>query len=42
MLQFKPARDVALLNAMMHVIVDEKLYDRAVHPGFTSTASSRP
>jgi len=27
MLQFKPASDVALLNAIMHVIVDEKLYD---------------
>ncbi len=27
MLQFKPASDVALLNAIMHVIVEEKLYD---------------
>jgi formate dehydrogenase major subunit len=27
MLRFKPASDVALLNAIMHVIVDEKLYD---------------
>ena len=26
-LQFKPASDVALLNAIMHVIVEEKLYD---------------
>ena len=26
-LQFKPGRDVALLNAMMHVIVKEDLYD---------------
>ena len=27
MLQFKPASDVALLNAIMHVIVGENLYD---------------
>jgi len=27
MLQFKPASDVALLNAIMHVIVEENLYD---------------
>ena len=27
MLRFKPASDVALLNAIMHVIVEEKLYD---------------
>ena len=28
MLQFKPGADVSMLNAMMHVIVDEKLYDQ--------------
>ncbi len=28
MLQFKPNKDVALLNAMLHVIVGEELYDR--------------
>ena len=28
MLQFKPGRDVALLNALMHVIVAEELFDR--------------
>ncbi len=27
-LQFKPGRDVALINAMLHVIVEEGLYDR--------------
>ena len=27
-LQFKPGSDVALLNALMHVIVEEELYDR--------------
>ena len=28
MLQFKPGADVSMLNAMMHVIVEEKLYDQ--------------
>ena len=28
MLQFKPGSDVAMLNAIMHVILDEGLYDR--------------
>ncbi len=27
MLQFKPGRDVSMLNAMLHTIVEEKLYD---------------
>src|SRR3954466_6073560 len=28
MLQFKPGRDVAMLNALLHTIVEEELYDR--------------
>ena len=28
MLQFKPGRDVAMLNALMHVILEEELFDR--------------
>jgi formate dehydrogenase major subunit len=35
MLQFRPGTDVALLNALMHVIVDEGLYDRQYIDGFT-------
>ncbi|QFT64777.1 formate dehydrogenase subunit alpha [Roseivivax sp. THAF30] len=34
-LQFRPGTDVALLNAMAHVIVEEKLYDRQYIEGFT-------
>ena len=35
MLQFRPGADVALLNAIAHVIVDEGLYDRQYIEGFT-------
>src|SRR3954451_24599047 len=28
MLQFRPGRDVAMLNAMLHTIIEEQLYDR--------------
>jgi len=35
MLQFRPGTDVALLNAIMNVIVEEKLYDRQFVEGFT-------
>jgi formate dehydrogenase major subunit len=32
---FRPGADVALLNSVMHVIVDEALYDRQYVAGFT-------
>ena len=35
MLQFRPGADVALLNAICHVIVEEELYDRQYIAGFT-------
>ncbi|WP_333833787.1 formate dehydrogenase subunit alpha [Rubrimonas sp.] len=35
MLQFRPGTDVALLNAIMHAIVEEDLYDRQYIDGFT-------
>ena len=35
MLQFRPGTDVALLNALMHVIVEEGLYDKNYVAGFT-------
>ena len=35
MLQFRPGGDVSLLNAIMNVIVEEKLYDRQYIEGFT-------
>ncbi|MHA6324602.1 formate dehydrogenase subunit alpha [Roseivivax sp. CAU 1753] len=34
-LQFRPGTDVALINAMCNVIVEEKLYDRQYIQGFT-------
>ena len=34
-LQFRPGSDVALLNAIMHVIVEENLYDQQYIDGFT-------
>ena len=34
-LQFRPGSDVALLNAIMHVIVEEGLYDQQYIDGFT-------
>jgi len=33
--QFRPGTDVAMLNAIMHTIVDEELYDRQYIVGFT-------
>ena len=35
MLQFKPGTDVAMLNAIMHVIAEEELYDQAYIRDFT-------
>ncbi|NND89416.1 MAG: formate dehydrogenase subunit alpha [Granulosicoccus sp.] len=35
MLQFRPGTDVAMLNAIMNVIVEEELYDRQYIEGFT-------
>ncbi|MDG2474231.1 MAG: formate dehydrogenase subunit alpha [Paracoccaceae bacterium] len=35
MLQFKPGTDVAMLNAIMHVIVKEKLYDEQYIQAYT-------
>lgn len=35
MLQFKPGADVSMLNAIMHVIVDEELYDKQYIDAFT-------
>ncbi len=35
MLQFRPGADVALLNAICHVIVEEELYDRQYIEGYT-------
>ncbi len=35
MLQFRPGTDVAMLNAIMHVIVEEHLYDEQYIAGFT-------
>ncbi|KNG94559.1 formate dehydrogenase subunit alpha [Pseudaestuariivita atlantica] len=35
MLQFKPGADVSMLNAIMHVIVDEGLYDQQYIEAFT-------
>ena len=35
MLQFRPGSDVSLLNAIMHVIVEEKLYDQQYIDAYT-------
>jgi formate dehydrogenase major subunit len=35
MLQFRPGSDVSLLNAIMHVIVEEELYDRQYIDAYT-------
>jgi formate dehydrogenase major subunit len=35
MLQFRPGADVSMLNAIMHVIVEEKLYDEQYIQGYT-------
>ncbi len=35
MLKFRPGADVSMLNAIMHVIVEEELYDRQYIEGYT-------
>ncbi len=35
MLRFRPGTDVAMLNAIMHVIVEEKLYDQQYIEAYT-------
>ncbi len=35
MLQFRPGADVSMLNAIMHVIVEEKLYDKQYIEAYT-------
>ena len=35
MLQFRPGTDVAMLNAIMNVVVEEELYDRQYIDGYT-------
>ncbi|PJK27586.1 formate dehydrogenase subunit alpha [Minwuia thermotolerans] len=35
MVRFRPGTDVAMLNAVMHVIVEERLYDEQYIQGFT-------
>ena len=35
MLQFRPGSDVSMLNAIMHVIVEEKLYDQQYIDAYT-------
>ncbi|WP_050524707.1 formate dehydrogenase subunit alpha [Pseudorhodobacter wandonensis] len=35
MLQFRPGSDVSMLNAIMHVIVEEKLYDKQYIEAYT-------
>ena len=35
MLQFRPGADVSMLNAIMHVIVEEKLYDKQYIDAYT-------
>jgi formate dehydrogenase major subunit len=35
MLRFRPGTDVALLNALIHVVIEEELYDRAYVERFT-------
>ncbi len=41
MLQFRPGSDVALLNAIMHVIVDEGLVDRQYVEGYTENFAAQ-
>ena len=41
MLQFRPGADVAMLNAIMNVIVEEDLYDQQYIEAFTENWEAR-
>src|SRR5207248_10972822 len=42
MLRFKPARDVAMLNALLHTIIEEGLHDRQYGQAHTEDSEKLP